>query len=192
MSQARPYPDPDADDGSGHAWADGPEPGPTPPRGWSTGDAPTPPHGAAPEPRGVTETGSFVAPGSWTTPSGVPRAADRRARARRTAGRPTPPSGIPTARPDRLVRTRRRLVAVARVLAGGLVTLAVVVIVAPWLLGGPGPGSDTVLAHLLAAGGAVAATAVAANRRTGPLVAVLAAAAVPVILVVLFSLVWWA
>jgi hypothetical protein len=173
----------------------GPDPGPdhgrTPPDGW---DAPTPPRGESADHRPATATGSFVAPGSWTRPAGVPRAADRRARGRRQAGRPTPPAGFPVTRPprpDRLAGTRRRLVGLARVLAGGTVVLAVVVVVAPWLLGGPGPGTDTVVGHLVAAVGAVGATALAAHRRTRPVVSVVAAAAVPVILFVLLAVVWW-
>jgi len=102
-------------------------------------------------------------------------------------------SGLPRAdRRDRLARPRRRLVAVARVLAGGLVVLAGAVIVAPWLLGGPGAGTDTVVAHLVAAVLAVGATAVAAHRRTPSGPALAAVAAVPVILLVVLSVSWWA
>ncbi|GAA4887107.1 hypothetical protein [Actinomycetospora straminea] len=168
---------------------------PTPPRPWA-GEAATPPHGGTP---GVTSTGSWrpTSTERWTSPAGVPRAATRRERAR-TAGRPTPPSGLSTGaiaragHPDRLAGTRRRLVALARVLAGGLVVLAVVVVVAPWFLGGPGAGVDTVAAHLMGAVVAVGATAIAAHRRTSSGVAVLAAAAVPVILFLLLAITWWA
>ncbi|MDD7937794.1 hypothetical protein PHK61_05085 [Actinomycetospora lutea] len=166
--------------------------GPTPPRAWSPHDEPTPPRGDVP---GVTSTGSWVPPDRWTSPAGVPRAARRRERSR-GAGRPTPPRGLATGSfarpPERLVGTRRRLVALARVLAGGLVVLAVVVIVAPWFLGGPGPGVDTVAGHLVGAGAAVAATALAAHRRTSPVLAVVAAASVPVILFLVLAIVWWA
>jgi hypothetical protein len=174
------------------------DPGPTPPHSWSPHDAPTPPHGDERAVPGVTSTGSWVSTERWTSPAGVPRAASRRERARTanrsTTPRPTPPSGFATGtfrRPDRFVGTRRRLIALARVLAGGLVVLAVVVVAAPWFLGGPGPGVDTVVGHLVGAALAVGATAVAAHRRTSPVVAVVAAAAVPVILVVVLSLVWW-
>ncbi|MFC5142307.1 hypothetical protein ACFPK1_29055 [Actinomycetospora rhizophila] len=165
--------------------------GPTPPRSWAPHDAPTPPRGDVP---GVTSTGSWVSPERWTSPAGVPRAATRRQRSR-GAGRPTPPGGFAVASPrppGRLAGTRRRLVALARVLAGGLVVLAVVVIVAPWFLGGPGPGLDTVAGHLVGAAAAVAATAVAAHRRTSPVLAVAAAASVPVILFLVLATVWWA
>ncbi|MEJ2864865.1 hypothetical protein [Actinomycetospora flava] len=168
--------------------------GETPPRSWSP-HAPTPPHGG--ERPGVTSTGSWVSPDRWTSPAGVPRAATRRERSR-GAGRPTPPGGFATGSfprraepPERLVGTRRRLVALARVLAGGLVVLAVVVVVAPWFLGGPGPGVDTVIGHLVGAAAAVAGTAIAAHRRTSPVVAVVAAASVPVILFLVLAIVWW-
>lgn len=184
---------------------DGPDTQPTPPRPWSGGEAPIPPRGGAPGgpgargAPGVTATGSWrpTSTERWTSPAGVPRAATRRERAR-AVGRPTPPSGLSTGaiartgRPDRLAGTRRRLVALARVLAGGLVVLAVVVVAAPWLLGGPGPGVDTVAAHLFGAVVAVGATAIAAHRRTSSGVAVLAAASVPVILFLLLAISWWA
>ena len=127
------------------------------------------------------------------------------ARGRRAPGRPTPPTGLATPAPgfatagiprahrrDRLARPRRRAVAIARVLAGGLVVLAVVVLLAPVLLGGPGPGADTVAGHLIGAVLAVGATAVAAHRRTASGPALAAAAAVPVILLAVLWSFWWA
>lgn len=92
------------------------------------------------------------------------------------------------AQPSRLLET---LVGMARVLAGGLVVLAVVVLGAPLVLGGPGAGVETVVGHLVAAGVAVAATALAAHRRTPAPVATVAALAVPVTVVVLLGTVWW-
>jgi hypothetical protein len=127
------------------------------------------------------------------------------ARGRRVPGRPTPPTGFATPPPgfatagiprahrrDRLARPRRRAVAVARVLAGGLVVLAVVVLLAPVLLGGPGPGADTVAGHLIGAVLAVGATAIAAHRRTASGPALAAAAAVPAILLAVLWSSWWA
>ncbi|MDF2975776.1 MAG: hypothetical protein K0S40_504 [Actinomycetospora sp.] len=140
-------------------------------------------------------------PGAPTPPWGGP---PRPARGRRATGRPTPPTGfahpgpgatagIPRAhRRDRLARPRARAVALARVLAGGLVVLAVVVLLAPVLLGGPGPGADTVAGHLVGAVLAVGATAVAAHRRTASGPALAAAAAVPVILLAVLWSSWWA
>jgi hypothetical protein len=142
-----------------------------------------------------------------TPPWGGPPRSGPTAPGRRAAGRPTPPTGfaypgpgatagIPRAyrrdRRDRLARPRRRAVALARVLAGGLVVLAVVVLLAPALLGGPGPGADTVAGHLVGAVLAVGATAVAAHRRTASGPALAAAAAVPVILLAVLWFAWWA
>jgi hypothetical protein len=163
---SRPAPEPD------DAW--GPW-RPTPPQARARHDDPTPPHGGS-------------APGT---------------RPPRRTGRPTPPSGFATGgfptsglprayRRDRLARPRRRLVAVARVLAGGLVVLALAVIAAPYLLSGPGAGADTVTGHVVAAALAIGATAVAAHRRTPSGPAVTAAAAVPVILLVVLAGYWWA
>ena len=178
MSRAA-APEPDPDDAWG-PWR------PTPPQGWARHDSehddPTPPHGgtaAGPEPgRGARRPRPTGRP---TPPSGFPG----------TGGFPT--SGLPRAyRRDRLARPRRRLVAVARVLAGGLVVLALAVVAAPYLLGGPGAGADTVTGHVVAAVLAIGATAVAAHRRTPSGPALAAAAAVPVILLVVLSTSWWA
>jgi hypothetical protein len=77
------------------------------------------------------------------------------------------------------------------VLAGGLVVLAVVVLLAPLVLGGPGPGADTLIAHVGAALLAVGATVVAAHRRTPVPAACVAALVVPVAVAVLLGTVWW-
>lgn len=106
-------------------------------------------------------------------------------------GAPVPGAPVPAVPPRRESRLRRALVGVARVLAGGLVVLAVVVVVAPLVLGGPGPGADTVLGHVIAPVIAVAATAVAAHRRTPVPVACAAALVVPVTVAVLLGVVWW-
>ena len=174
MSHARPDPRP-GDVGGGA----------TPPQPWASREAPTPPWG------------DTARPGRGARPR-PPGGAGR--------GRPTPPSGFaatpapgfatagtPRAhRRDRLARPRQRLVALARVLAGGLVVLAVVVIAAPAVLGGPGPGTDTIVGHLVGAVLAVGATAVAAHRRAPSGPALAAAAAVPVILCVVLWTFWWA
>lgn len=154
---------------------------------------------------GAPEPGSFRAPPGHYRP--------RPPGYRRGAGPPTPHAGVPTRRvgpgpdarptvPDgggrgvpgapRRSRWTARLVSLARVLAGGLVVLALVVIVAPLVLGGPGPGTRTVVAHVVAAVVAVVATAVAAHPRSPTPVSLGAGLAVPATLLVLLSSVWWA
>ncbi|PVZ08545.1 hypothetical protein [Actinomycetospora cinnamomea] len=150
-----------------HARPEPPERRPWPPR-----EAPTRPYGGGTPRRGrrPTPPSGFPAPAPGFSTAGIPRAERR----------------------DRLARPRRRLVGLARVLAGGLVVLAVVVLLAPSLLGGPGPGTDTVVGHVVGAVLAVGATAVAAHPRTPSGPAVAAAAAVPALLLVVLWSFWWA
>ena len=87
---------------------------------------------------------------------------------------------------------QRRLVGLARVLAGGLVVLTLAVVAGPWLLGGPGAGGPAVAGHLVGAAVAIVATAVAAHPRTPATLGVLAALAVPVDVLVVLGTYWWA
>ena len=59
------------------------------------------------------------------------------------------------------------------------------------MLGGPGPGAETVAEHVVGAALAVAATAVAAHPRTAS-VPCSPRAAVPVILLAVLGSSWWA
>ena len=105
--------------------------------------------------------------------------------------RPVAPLPAHAAGPRSGARLVRRLVGLARVLTGGLLVLAVLVVVAPWVLGGSGPGADTVIGHVVAALVAVGATALAAHPRTPVVVASAAVLVVPVTLFVLLGVVWW-
>lgn len=152
-----------------------------------------PPGHDRPRPRGYRRGA-----GAPTSHAGVP--VDRGGHDPRPDARPTVPdagvrgphgAGRGPGAPSRS-RWTARLVSLARVLAGGLVVLALVVIVAPLVLGGPGPGTRTVVAHVVAAVVAIVATAVAAHPRSPTPVALVAGLAVPATLLVLLSSVWWA
>ncbi|MFC5062075.1 hypothetical protein [Actinomycetospora atypica] len=85
-----------------------------------------------------------------------------------------------------------RLVEVSRVLTGGLMVLAIAVIVAPLVLSAVGPGVSTLIGHLVGAGAALTATGIAASRRTPVWAATVAAGAVPVIVLAVLAVYWWA
>ncbi len=146
-----------------------------------------PPGHYSPRPRGYRR-----AAGAPTPHAGVP--AGRGDHGPRPDARPTVPAGGVPGGPAAPPRSRwtARLVSLAPVRAGGRVVLAHVVIVAPLVHGGPGPGTRTVVAHVVAAVVAIVATAVAAHPRSPTPVALVAGAAVPVTLLVLLSSVWWA
>jgi hypothetical protein len=152
---------------------------PTPPYG-RTPRAPTPPYGL---PAG--------APTSSATPDATPAdrsRTERRPVTPRLARRPAPGPGAATRRGA----AQRRLVGLARVLAGGLVVLALAVVAGPWLLDGPGAGGAAVAWHVVGAVVAIVATAVAAHPRTPSTIGVLAALAVPVDVLVVLGTYWWA
>jgi hypothetical protein len=159
------------------------------PRPEPEADPPTPPSGRA----GGAPTPPFGTPEVPTTPEATPIGRRPRRAPRRT------PDPLPARRhvpgPATAARTataRRRLVGVARVLAGGLVVLTLAVVAGPWLLDGPGAGGAVIVGHLVGAAVAVVATAVAAHPRTPPAVGVLAALAVPVDVLVVLGTYWWA
>jgi len=147
-------------------------------------DPPTPPYGRA--------------PGASTPPYGLPEAttndrSSRRLPGPRLARRREPGPGAATrGGTARGGRAQRRLVGLARVLAGGLVVLTLAVVAGPWLLGGPGAGGRAVVGHLVGAAVAIIATAVAAHPRTPATLGVLAALAVPVDVLVVLGTYWWA
>ncbi|GAA4831839.1 hypothetical protein GCM10023201_19780 [Actinomycetospora corticicola] len=159
---------------------------PTPPQGWAAMDraftpAPgTPIERPAPAPSdGPTLPHPATPRHLQALPSALPASAPRTGAFGRPIGRH---------RPTALMR----LVEVARVLTGGLMVLALVVVVAPLVLRAVGPGLGVVVGHVSGAVVALAATGVAAWRRTPVWAATVAAAAVPVTVLVVLYLNWWA
>jgi hypothetical protein len=156
---------------------------PTPPQGWAAMDrAFTPAPGTPmerPVPDGPTLPHVATPRHLQALPSGLPSSAPRTGAFGQPIGRH---------RPTALMR----LVEVARVLTGGLMVLALVVVVAPLVLRAAGPGLGVVVGHVAGAVVALAATGIAASRRTPVLAATLAAAAVPVTVLVVLYLNWWA
>ncbi len=167
-----------------------PDPGaepPTPPYGRGRGrGAPTPPYGT-PEGPATREEASVGPVRRAPRRAAEPRPADPRAAGPRVARR-----RVPDPRATATETAQRRLVGVARVLAGGLVVLTLAVVGGPWVLGGPGAGGAVVAGHVVGAALAIAATAVAAHPRTPSTLGVLAALAVPVDLLVVLGTYWWA
>lgn len=141
------------------------------------GDEPTPPYGVEALDRAFTPTPARPLKAVPTAPGGPsnPRTG--------AFGRP-----IGRHRPTAL----HRLVEVSRVLTGGLMVLALAVIVAPLVLSAVGPGVSTLVGHLVGAGVALTATGIAASRRTPVWAATVAAGAVPVIVLVVLAVYWWA
>jgi hypothetical protein len=84
-----------------------------------------------------------------------------------------------------------RLVEAARVLTGGLMVLTVVVVVAPLVLAGSGPGAGALAGHVAGAVVALVATGLAAWRRTPVWAATVAALVVGVDVLVVLALFWW-
>ena len=144
------------------------------------GDEPTPPYGVEALDRAFTPTPARPLRAVPTVPVGPVASAHPRTGA---FGRP-----IGRHRPTAL----HRLVEVSRVLTGGLMVLAIAVIVAPLVLSAVGPGVSTLIGHLVAAGAALTATGIAASRRTPVWAATVAAGAVPVIVLAVLAIYWWA
>ena len=146
----------------------------------SPGDEPTPPYGVEALDRAFTPTPARPLRAVPTVPVGPVGSAHPRTGA---FGRP-----IGRHRPTAL----HRLVEVSRVLTGGLMVLAIAVIVAPLVLSAVGPGVSTLIGHLVGAGAALTATGIAASRRTPVWAATVAAGAVPVIVLAVLAIYWWA
>ncbi|WP_433801920.1 hypothetical protein [Actinomycetospora sp. CA-084318] len=154
---------------------------PTPPHGWTAMDRAFTPAPGTPIERPVDGPTQPYA----STPRHLQAVPPTPTSAPRTGafGRP-----IGRHRPTALMR----LVEVARVLTGGLMVLALVVVVAPLVLRAVGPGLGVVVGHVVGAVVALGATGIAAARRTPVWPATVAALAVPVTVLVVLSLNWWA
>lgn len=144
------------------------------------GDEPTPPYGVEALDRAFTPTPARPLRAVPTVPVGPVGSANPRTGA---FGRP-----IGRHRPTAL----HRLVEVSRVLTGGLMVLAIAVIVAPLVLSAVGPGVSTLVGHLVGAAVALTATGIAASRRTPVWAATVAAGVVPVTVLVVLAVYWWA
>ena len=156
----------------------------------SPGDEPTPPYGVEALDRAFTPTPARPLRAVPTVPVGPvePTGAVRP---------PTGPSHPRTGAFGRPIGKHRptalhRLVEVSRVLTGGLMVLAIAVVVAPFVLSAVGPGLSTLIGHLVASAAALTATGIAASRRTPVWAATVAAGAVPVIVLVVLAVYWWA
>ncbi|WP_018335205.1 hypothetical protein [Actinomycetospora chiangmaiensis] len=158
---------------------------PTPPEGWAAMDRAFTPAPGTPIERPAVPFDGPTLPHPATPrhlqalPSPLPSSAPRTGAFGRPIGRH---------RPTALMR----LVEVARVLTGGLMVLALVVVVAPLALRAVGPGTGVVVGHVAGAVVALAATGIAAWRRTPVWPATVAALAVPVTVLVVLYLNWWA
>ena len=167
---------------------------PTPPAGVpAAADEPTRPEGAQPElvPPGPVPPEVFGEPAAES----VRTATSRRLQAVPDAY-PTVVTGVRTGAFGRPIGQHRptalhRLVEAARVLTGGLMVLTVVVVVAPFVLAGSGPGAGALVGHLAGAVVALVATGLAAWRRTPVWAAALAAIVVGVDVLVVLALFWW-
>ncbi|MCD2187178.1 hypothetical protein [Actinomycetospora soli] len=160
-------------------------------------DDPTPPHGWAAMDRAFTPAPGTPVERPFDGPT-QPHAAPQGPVPRHLQSVPAAATSAPRTgafgrpigrhRPTALMR----LVEVARVLTGGLMVLALVVVVAPFVLRAVGPGLGVVVGHVTGAVVALAATGIAAGRRTPVWPATVAALAVPVTVLVVLYLNWWA
>jgi hypothetical protein len=167
---------------------------PTPPTGVpAAADEPTRPEVAQPEPvpPGPAPPEVFGEPAAESVRTATPR----RLHAVPDAY-PTVVTGVRTGAFGRPIGKHRptalhRLVEAARVLTGGLMVLTVVVVVAPLVLAGSGPGAGALAGHVAGAVVALVATGLAAWRRTPVWAATVAALVVGVDVLVVLALFWW-